>query len=159
MIGFILGPDRNSGSGPLRYPFRWNLGWYRFNWVPVHLAGTRLVQQFFLMLYLGFMMSYLHHVPPPVLWLDHVHPSSSQTESRATLQFPDCITCFPPVPWLYHMLPSSSQTVSRATLEFTKCIMSPPPFGDTWRGILSLFSPFVTFIDFILSKFLHNYTA
>ena len=52
-------------------------------------------------------MSYLHHVPPSVLWLDHVHPSSSQTESRATLQFPDCITCSPPVPWLYHMLPSS----------------------------------------------------
>ena len=24
-------------------------------------------------------------MPPPVLWLDHVHPSSSQTESRATL--------------------------------------------------------------------------
>ena len=68
-------------------------------------------------------MSYLHHVSPPVLWLDHVHPSSSQTVSRATLQFPDCITCSPPVPWLYHMLPSSSQTVSRATLEFTKCIM------------------------------------
>ena len=79
------------------------------------------------------MMSYLHHVPPPVLWLDHVHPSSSQTESRATLQFPDCITCSPPVPWLYHMLPSSSQTVSRATLEFTKCIMPP---HDTFYCLL-----------------------
>ena len=90
---------------------------------------TRPVQQFFFMLYLGFMMSYLHHVPPPVLWLDHVHPSSSQTVSRATLQFPDCITCSPPVPCLYHMLPSSSQTVSRATLEFTKCIMPPPPLA------------------------------
>ena len=86
------------------------------------------------MLYLGLMMSYLHHVPPPVLWLDHVHPSSSQTESRATLQFPDCITCSPPVPWLYHMLPTSSQTVSRATLEFTKCIMPPPP-PPLWRHL------------------------
>ena len=155
MIGFILGPDRNSGSGPLRYPFRWNLGWYRFRLGTGRFGGYQTgTAIFFCMLYLGFMMSYLHHVPPPVLWLDHVHPSSSQTESRATLQFPDCITCSPPVPWLYHMLPSSSQTVSRATLEFTKCIMpppSPPPFGDTWRGILSLFSPFVTFIDFKLS--------
>ena len=79
---------------------------------------------------------------PPVLWLDHVHPSGSQTVSRATLQFPDCITCSPPVPRLYHVLPSSSQNVS---------CPPPPPFGDTWRGILSLFSPFVTFIDFTLS--------
>ena len=69
---------------------------------------------------------YLHHVPPPVPWLDHVHPSISQTVSRATLQFPDCITCSPPVTWLYHVLPSSSQTVSRPTLEFTKCFMLSP---------------------------------
>ena len=43
---------------------------------------------------------------PPVLWLDHVHPSTH----------------------------SSSQTVSRASLEFTKCIMprSPPPL---WRHL------------------------
>ena len=67
-------------------------------------------------------MSYLHHVPPPVLWLDHVHPSSSQTVSRATLQFPDCITCSPPVPRLYHVLPSSSQNVS----------CPPPPI---WRHL------------------------
>ena len=81
--------------------------------VPVDLAGTRPVTQCCIIV---FMMSNLHHVPPPVPWLDHVHPSSSQTVSRATLQFPDCITCSPPVPWLYHVLPSSSQTVSRATL-------------------------------------------
>ena len=127
MIGFILGPDRNSGSGPLRYPFRWNLGWYRFRLGTGRFGRYQTGTAFFCMLYLGFMMSYLHHVPPPVLWLDHVHPSSSQTESRATLQFPDCITCSPPVPWLYHMLPSSSQTVSRATLEFTKQGCTPPP--------------------------------
>ena len=138
-------------------------------------------------------MTYMHHLPPPVPWLDNVHPnsfhtvsratlqfpdcitcsppvprlyhvlpSSSQTVSRATLQFPDCITCYPPVPRLYHVLPSSSQTVSRATLQFPDCItcyppvpkfITPPhiPFGDTWKGKLSLFSPFVTFIDFTLS--------
>ena len=127
MIGFILGPDRNSGSGLLRYPFRWNLGWYRFRLGTGRFGRYQTGKAIFFMLNLGFMMSYLHHVPPPVLWLDHVHPSSSQTESRATLQFPDCIACSPPVPWLYHMLPSSSQTVSRATFEFTKCIMPPPP--------------------------------
>ena len=85
MIGFILGPDRNSGSGLLRYPFRWNLGWYRFRLGTGRLGRYQTGTAIFLMLYLGFMMSYLHHVPPPVLWLDHVHPSSSQTESRATL--------------------------------------------------------------------------
>ena len=45
------------------------------------------------------------------------------------------------LPRLYHMLPSSSQNVS----------CPPPPFGDTWRGKSSLFSPFVTYIDFTLS--------
>ena len=40
-----LGPDRNSGSGPIRYRFRWNLGWFRP--VPVDLAGTRPVPRFF----------------------------------------------------------------------------------------------------------------
>ena len=35
-----------------------------------------------------------------VPWLDHVHPYNFQTASRATLQFPDYITCSSPVPWL-----------------------------------------------------------
>ena len=130
-------------------------------------------------------MSYLHHVPPSVPWLDHVLPSSSQTVSRATLQFPDCIKCFHAVPWLDHVHPSSSHTVSRAPsssqtassapLQFPDCItcsssvpwlyhvlpfssqnvlrapMAYIPFGDTWRGILSSFSPFVTSINFTLS--------
>ena len=102
------------------------------------------------------LISYLHHVPPPVPWLDHVHLSSSQTVSCATLQIPDCITCSPTVPWLYHVLPSNSKTVSRATLQFPKfitcqqshyfllhyCITCPLPyipFGDSWRSKLSLF--------------------
>ena len=89
-------------------------------------TGTAI---FFSFCIISFTMSYLHHVPQPVPWLDHVHPSSSQTVSRATLQFPDCITCSPLVPFLYHVLPSSSQTISRATLEFTKCIMPPPPLA------------------------------
>ena len=111
-----------------------------FGPVPVDLAGTRPVPQFFsLCCIIGFMMSYLHKVPPPVPWLDHVHPSSSQTVSRATLQFPDCITCSPSVTWLYHVLHSSFQTVSRATLEFTNCIMPPPLLrqrgGGAWFHI------------------------
>ena len=105
-------------------------------------------------------MSYLHHVPPSVPWLDHVHPSGLQFPdcitcsppvhrlhqlSSATLQLPGCITCSPQVPRLYHVLPFSSQNLSRPP---------PPPhilFGDTCRGKFSLFSPFVTFIDFTLS--------
>ena len=116
--------------------------------VPVDLASTRPVPQFFSCCIIGFMMNYLHHVPPSVPWLDpctspvpilyhvlpvprlhHVLSSSSRTVSRTTLEFTDCITCSPPVPWLYHVLPSSSQTVSRATLESTKCIMPPPPLA------------------------------
>ena len=46
LIGFILGPDRNSGSGPLRYPFQWNLGWYRFRAPSSSLAGSRAPLQF-----------------------------------------------------------------------------------------------------------------
>ena len=73
-------------------------------------------------------MSYLHHVPPLVPWLDHVCHSSSQTVSRA-----------PPVPrlhhvllssaapWLHHELPSSSQIASRAPLQLPGCITSSPP--------------------------------
>ena len=137
MIGFILGPDRNSGS--LRY--RWNLGWYRFRSGTGRFGEYQTGTAFFFMLYLGFMMSYLHHVPPPDLWLDQ----------RAPLQFPDCITCYPPVPRLHHVLSSSSLAVSHAPLQFPDCITcyprvhkmyhapAPPPFGDTWRGKLSLF--------------------
>ena len=97
-------------------------------------------------------ISYLHHVPPLVSRLDHVHPSSSQTVLHTTIQFPDYITCSPPVPWLYHVpppvhklyhvLPSGSQNFSRAP---------HVPFGDTWKGKLSLFSSFaILFIDFTL---------
>ena len=130
-----LGPDLNSGSSPV--PVEFGLAP-----VPVDLAGTACC-------IIGFMMSYLHHVPlqfpgwitctSPVPRLYHVLPSSSQTASRALLQFPGCITCSPPVPRMYHVLTSSSQNVS------------PPTFGDTWRGKLSLFSPFVTLIDFTLN--------
>ena len=92
-------------------------------------------------------MSYLHHVPRPVPWLDHVHPSSPQTESRATSSS-QTASRVPPVPWLYHVLPSSSQTISRHRV-LPKNVSSP--FGDAWRVKLSLFSPFVTFIDITLS--------
>ena len=114
--------------------------------VPVNLAGTRLAPHFF---HAGLYV--LHHIyifppPPSVPWLDHVHPSSSRTVSRATLQFPDNITCSPSVPWLYHLLPSSSQTVLRATLQFPQLITCPQiPSDNTWRGKLSLFSSFVLF--------------
>ena len=83
-------------------------------------------------------------------------PSSSLAGSRAPLP---CITCYPSVPRLHHMH-SSSLAVSHAPLQFPNCITcyprvhkmyhAPPPFGDTWRGKLSLYSPFVTFIDFTL---------
>ena len=102
--------------------------------VPVDLAGTRPVPQFFI---IGFMMSYLHHVPPPVPWLDHVHPSSSQTVSRTTLQFPDCITRSSPVPWMYHVLPSSSLAGSRAPLQFPDCITYYPPVPRLHHALFS----------------------
>ena len=128
MIGFILGPDRNSGSGPLRYPFRWNLGWIRLGTGRFgrYQTGTAIFCHVVFRFYDELPAS---RAPSSSLAGSRapLHSSSSQTESRATLQLPDCITCSPPVPWLYHMLPSSSQTVSRATLEFTKCIMPPPP--------------------------------
>ena len=140
LIGFILGPDRNSGSGPLRYPFRWNLGWYRFRLGTGRFGRYQTGTVIFFMLYLGFMMSYLHHVPlqfsgwitctPPVPRLNHVLPSSSQTASRALLQFPGCITCSPPVPRLYHVLPSSSQNVS----------CPPPLWRHLERNIIFIFT-------------------
>ena len=119
------------------------------------------------------LISSLQHVPPPVPWLDHVHLSSSQTVSCATLQIPGCIMCSPPIPWLYqYVLPFNSKTVSRvpkcitcsqmyhvsknSLLSTTLLYQEPPtpyiPFGDTWRGKLSFISPFVTFIDFTLSS-------
>ena len=106
--------------------------------VPVYLAGTIPVPHFFSCWIIGFLcfalICYLHHVPPPVPRLDHVHLSSSQTVSCATLQFPDCIMRYPPdpslpIPWLYHVLPpiprlyhvlpSSSQNLSRVNKVFT----------------------------------------
>ena len=128
MIWFILGPDRKSGPVPVPVEF----GWYRFRSGTDRFGRYQTGTDFFFMLYLGFMMSYLHHVPPPVLWLDHVHPSSSQTVSRATLQFPDCITCSPPVPRLYHVLPSSSQNVS--------CPRPPPIWRHLERNIIFIFT-------------------
>ena len=66
LIGFILGPDRNSGSGPLRYPFRWNLGWYQ--------TGTVIFYVVF---------RFYDELPASRA------PSSSLAGSRAPLQFPD----------------------------------------------------------------------
>ena len=124
--------------------------------VPVDLAGTRPVPNVFSCWIIDFLcfalMNYLHHVLP----------SSSLAGSRAPLQFPDCITCYPSVPRLHQVLPSSSLAASRAHFQFPYCITFYPlvpkmyhaphtPFSDTWRGKLSLFSPFVTFINFILS--------
>ena len=129
---------------------------FRFQYgpIPVDLAGTRPVPHFFLWI-IGFLCFAL------MSYLDHVHSSSSH--------FPDCITCSPTVPWLYHVLPYISLAVSHAplqfpgcitcsiqfpdcitcSLQFPDCITCPHiPFGDTWIGKLSIFSPFVTFIDF-----------
>ena len=108
----------------LRFRFRWNLGRYRFIW-PVPDWYRFYLDNRFSMFCTNNLPASQHHVPPSasVPWLDHVYPSSSQTVSRATLQFPDCITCCPPVPRLYHVLPSSSQNVSRAPHNIT--------FGDT----------------------------
>ena len=72
---------------PVRYRIRWNLGWNRYR------SGTSRFGRY---------QSYLHHLPLPVPWLDHVHPSSSETVSRATLQFPECIISYPLVPNIYH---------------------------------------------------------
>ena len=135
LIGFILGPDRNSGSGGI-----WLVPvpvWYRYIWpVPDRYSNFfHVVFRFYDELpALRAPSSSLAGSRAPLQF------PASQTVSRATLQFPDCITYSPTVPWLYHMLPSSSQTVSRATLEFTKCIMPPPP-PPLWRH----------FIDFTLS--------
>ena len=136
MIGFILGPDRNSGSGPLRYPFRWNLGWYRYRFrlgtgrFGRYQTGTAI----FYVVFRSYDELPASRAPVqfsgwitctrPVPRLNHVLPSSSQTASRALLQFPGCITCSPPVPRLYHVLPSSSQNVS--------CPHPPPPL---WRHL------------------------
>ena len=87
LTGPEIGPDRNSGSAPQSGRIWAVTG---FSSVPVDLAGTTT---FFSCCIIGFMMSYLQHVPPPVPWLDHVHPSSSLAGSSAPLQFPDCITC------------------------------------------------------------------
>ena len=77
----------------------------------VDLTGSRPVPQYFscwIICFLYFaLMSYLYHV----------HPSSSQTVSRAPLQFPGWITCYHTVPRLYHMLPSRSLARSRAPLQ------------------------------------------
>ena len=85
--------------------------------VPVDLAGTRPVPQFFFMFYYRFYDELPASRAVPGLY--HVLPSSSQTASRALLQFLCCIMCSPPVPRLYQL--------SCGTLEFTKCMMPPPP--------------------------------
>ena len=95
-LKFNLGPDRNSGSGPVPIPVEFGL-------VPVpvdfgrYQTGTAI-----------FLIYYRFYDELPALRA----PSSSQTASRALLQLPGCITCSPPVPRLYHVLPSSSQNVS-----------------------------------------------
>ena len=87
---------------------------------PVDLAGTAIFSCWIIGFLCFALISYLHHVPPPVTWLDHVQcaplrppvprlyhvlPSSSQTTSRAPLQFHNCITCCPSVPKIYHVPP------------------------------------------------------
>ena len=118
---WVLGPDRNSGSGPVLVPVEFG---------PVPVPDRYRIFFFWIISFLCFsLMSYLHHVPPLVPWLHHVLLSSSMALSRAPLQlqFPDCITFYAPAPWLYRELPSSSQTVSSATLQLPNCITCPPP--------------------------------
>ena len=78
MIGFILGPDRNSG--PVRSGTRSGGIWAGTGsgWVPVDLAGTRPVQQFFYVVF-----RFYDELPASRA------PSCSLAGSRAPLQFPD----------------------------------------------------------------------
>ena len=104
------------------FRFRWNLGWYRFRSGTGRFGRYQTGTAIFFMLYYRFYDELPASHAPPVPWLDHVHPSSSQTVSRAPssslavsrapVQFPGCITCSRPVPRLYHVLPSSSQNAS-----------------------------------------------
>ena len=125
MIGFILGPDRNSGSGPLRYPFRWNLGWYWFR------LGTGRFGRYQTGTAIFFNVVFRLYDELPVSRA----PSSSLAGSRALLQFPGCITCSPPVPRLYHVLPSSSQNVS-----WQNPLTVPDFNGDSGTGSGAKFS-------------------
>ena len=128
LIGFILGPDRNSGSGTgsggiwlVPVPV-----WYRYIWpVPDRYSNF-------------FHVVFRFYDELPALRA----PSSSLAGSRAPLQFPDCITCYAPVSRLHHVLSYSSLAVSHAPLQFPDCITCyprvhkmyhapPPPFGDT----------------------------
>ena len=110
--------------------------------VPVDLAGTTPVPQFFSMLYYRF----YDELPASAR-----APSSSLAGSCAPLQFPDCITCCPKVPRLHHVLSSSSLAVSHASCSppvpslyhvlpsssLNVLCPTPPPFCDTWRGKFS----------------------
>ena len=102
LIWFILGPDRNSGPVPVPVEF----GWYWFRSVPIDLAGTRPVQIFFHVVFRFYDELPGSRAPlqfpdcitcyPPVSRLHHVLSSSSQTVSRATLEFTKCIMPPPP---------------------------------------------------------------
>ena len=115
---YLLGPDRNSGYGLVQY--RWNLGWYQFRSGTGRFGRYQTSTAIFSCCIIGFVMSYLHHVPLTLY--------SSLAGSRAPLQFPECITCYPPVPRLHHVPSSRSLAVSRAPsgLEFPDCITCYP---------------------------------
>ena len=136
LIGFILGPNRNSGSGSLWYRVQWKLGWYQFR------SGTSRFGR-----YQTGTANFFHVVFRFCFELpaSRAHcPSSSLTVSRATL--------LPPVPTLHHVLSSSSLAVSRAPLQFTDCITCyprvhtmyhappPPPLRHLERNIIFIFT-------------------
>ena len=140
-----LGPDRNSGSGEI-----WagsGSGSGRFG---RYQTGTAI---FFSCWIIGFLCFALIVTcitcPYPAPWLDHVHLSSSQTVSCATLQIPDCITCplqflavsraplqfqdfstfYTPVPKMYHV---STKSILSTTLLYH---VPPPPLYPFWRHL------------------------
>ena len=108
LLGWELGPDRNSG--PVRYRFQWVLGWYRFRSGTRRFGRYQTGTAFFSMMDYRFSIFCTNELPasraPPVPWLDHVYSSSSLAGSRAPLLFP----------WLYHVLPYSPQNLSRAPI-------------------------------------------
>ena len=124
LTGPEIGPDRNSGSGTSSGRIWAGTGSGRFG---RYQTGTAI---FFLILYYRF----YDELPATRA------PSSCLAGSRAPLQFPDCIKCYNQVPRLHHVLSTSSLAVRLYEVLFSSATL----FGDTWRGKLSLFLPFIS---------------
>ena len=102
LIGFILGPGRNSGT-----EFFFHVVFRFYDELPAlrapssSLARSRAPLQF-----PDCITCYA-----PVSRLHHVLSYSSLAVSHAPLQFPDCITCYPRVHKMYHAPPPPLATL------------------------------------------------